>query len=688
MLWVRQRQLQQATDAVMVGGLVIGVPGFNLAVTDNVRCALHAFTATSGASASHGPALLHGGEISRLAVRANEVCQGLHGFTVTAVRIESAAYCNGRTIRWRVTRRLQDGPATLVLRAFQFDARAGFGARLLNEQPLRVADVQLFEATLLNPLAPVLLALCADNGELIDCALYPYPSLLQGGIHQAEGVWLAASTEGNLVGAVSELLVRHMTGHSDGDGWVVGALHIDVSAALGVEEMVSPDLLEWLWCVFGIRCSVAAGSRVDALDRQVWVERLEVPAAIQSLETLKRSIMRMQQGAAVILQAQGIPTLGLLVATSGRSEQAPAPQRARQILITDRHLAQQLVSFPCHRPGMSDPCVIDYRARRDPVPAPESASDCAGADAMQLSPLPARPLAIVPAANFFNHSARLLMPLAPDALARRAFKRRKSGRVAVAITAAGLTVRELGVLLESLACQRDITLEVVVVIPAGSGDHSELRKYVQENYPALPFWLQNACDDNYAAKVQQASAHCLNESEAEFVLFINRAVLLHDPDTLACLVAMLVDDGNVATVGCAAVGYVGADNSRLTLQGGCRVPVRGADGWLVRDSAELTLRLPPSDLVTLAVADECFMVRASDWRQSGGFAHCEALDERALFEYCERQLQHGREHRFTSRVTLSRQRAETPWTVGTVAHDIGVRLGLEGRVTWTEPLLA
>ena len=448
-------------------------------------------------------------------------------FTGEALRVADIAFQSDYDLRMRIDPP-QDGvfAEPMRVRVHQADG----DALILCGEDLVAGDGPLFVAARTrNPFLPLLITLVTAGGTLHAATLLPFPSLLAGGVHRGEvsaRPWIGSRLED--AKALSEALLRaHLTG---GDAPSIAAIAIDPTGATGAERIFSAPVREWLALVARVRVTITGDDVPGFL-----AERLPDAEHAAAAED------RAGRGLALLtLPCDALPTVAALF---GRGALGP-----------DGHVIGTFVA--------ADPIdAAPYACVFQPA--------AAGAGLGPLQPVGAPPpfpwlktirdpgLGAAPGGTpvaIRYHSERtsdagLLLRRAPDTTGPLLAAAAAPVRAIEAIVAVcGSTGRVPG-LLQSLANQRyaDVLRVAIVVgrdaqVDAGPIEAAARRLFADRHRIVFTGTGDIAADLDAAASA----------SDAEYLLFADGSVVLHDPRTLETLVTLAQAPG-VASAGCLMV---------------------------------------------------------------------------------------------------------------------------------------
>lgn len=250
------------------------------------------------------------------------------------------------------------------------------------------------------------------------------------------------------------------------------------------------------------------------------------------------------------------------------------------------------------------------------------------------------------------HALQLIMPIAPD-FARQSLQTTIAAQVDVVVTAAEMSTEIFTAFLESLSLQRAISLRQIVVILPSSCDQKTFDSLLKRNYAGRYFLLPAREADLYKQRMQRATAAIKQHPDDAYMVFINKALVLHDPRTLATL-AQALSTPNTVTTSALLIGNVETRSKQETVIFPSGLfPVQPHDKPEIEwHNGNLAVAMPKTTLPVASHGDVLFMIKTKEWKQSGGFADIEAEDENAVHEYSTKLAASDKLHLLVPHVTV------------------------------------
>ena len=372
-------------------------------------------------------------------------------------------FASDRNLRFRFRSSSWREDAAITFRCYQYDPRV---ARLVSvgEQPVGRAEVEFFDAALLNPFLPVLIGVTAKDGSLLGTSLLPFPSLCRGGLHYAELISEGCDVDqlSNVQAISLALLHSLLEGGAERAPLALGRIEVDLRGATGAEPIFSIDVREWLETVMDIGCSPARAADIENPEvRTFLVERLAAPAIATSWRS-KSWTHSGRGGHALSISFDALPSLHALVAAGN----SLSPRKG--VTIGGFAVAKSGTASPswvAFLPPMGE-SILALQPRHSVVGIPfvrclEEACDAATA--------PTWPLAIrFVDFNLAESKAALLMPVAPDVSGPLLCQEPPEGTsITVLIPTSGVGDDGFVTLVESLRLQTvSDRLDIVVILEA------------------------------------------------------------------------------------------------------------------------------------------------------------------------------------------------------------------------------
>jgi len=650
--WVTHETLQSSSDSpcIVLGGMVLGYPakGNNTIPLRVIECA-RLYEQISQIQDLHCLHLITSDELRRPPSPTPKPSAFVHAFGTQEIRVTSIWYSNSRDLRLSVEK---EPPFTLpqALRAYQYDPVVGGGLVLVGDCVLQGADWQLTDLELVNPYLPVLLTLATPEGYLVDAALIPYPSLLPGGIHEHE---CYVGTDVNDTRATTlALLQEHLLALQQ--GWALGQLQVDIREAIGIEAILSIDFKEWLWSMFSLGIKPWRPPEQSQELAEYWKQVFATPLFRREAKESGGQSVREREGRVLLCPPHAIPSLRALTISRALGELEQTCGISEFILVQERPLTQRWrLSWPALAPSQWRAVEQDGAVHVPRV--------LVGKNDV-IDKVPENPLgvsAILMCETVAATARQVIMPIAPD-FGGSVIPTAGTSSVDVVVTATDFPAEIFAAFLESLALQRTIRLRQIVVVLPSSGDQSAFDADLKRNYAGRYVLLPVSEGEQYKQRVQRATAAIKGQAADTYMLFINQPLVLHDPRTLAALVQSLAIPKTVST-SAMLIGRVELRSKLETVyrSGGVFPVLAQGKNELEWRYENLATAIPRTTLPVASHGDALFMIKANDWKKSGGLAGIELENENAVHEYLARLGASNRLHLLVPHVTVELHDGET-----------------------------
>lgn len=528
-------------------------------------------------------------------------------------KVSDLWWANSRLLKLRMSNKPGEAgePTATSLRALQPVPQAD-GRLVLTVVDELMLDGEATVATVgvRNPLLPILFVGRDDAGEILFTDLLPFPSLLRGGLHEAEVA--AVGEQGGTLGDLCRLSDAYL---AEAAGWgkeelasTVAEIEIDLLAATGAEAIFDPTVGTWLTGGFNIALSTANGEQRAERDLG---DRSFVDYATAQLGRSKPWHPRGGR-ARLSLPSRAIPTVGAVVS---RRLPVGAGQRPGPYIVMDEAFPHRryLVAHPS---GTPQNLYNGPQARVGEVPrlAPLTSAD--GEDNLAGDYL--QPIAIVLQDLEPKNEALKVFPVPkdqPDILAAPPTPAKVS--IIAPVLRANL---DIGMLLGTVAAQvTGVECELILAVAnCHAGQVGQLRTALEQ---ALPGRGQ-IIDVQEALNTSEAFNRAAAAATGEVLLFVDNSVILHDQRTVETLGRIAMREG-IGTAGCMHL------KSRRAGDG---VPIFASAGYFPAridfaiaphlglsefDCSEI---LPRALYPVVANSPHCFAVSAATWRQAGGLS--------------------------------------------------------------------
>jgi glycosyltransferase involved in cell wall biosynthesis len=463
-----------------------------------------------------------------------------------------------------------------------------------------------------NPLMPILLIGYDATGEISFSDLVPFPSLLRGGLHEAEVA--ACGEQGGSLSDLRRLSDAYLTeaigAENDAVSLALAEIFVDLRLATGAEPIFDSVVREWLACVFSV---AVKGQNKEARD----LSDLGDTSFSQHIDKLlsasgplapRRGRLRLS------LPACAIPTVGVLASHRFSSNFSGAP--SPYILVDEanpqhRRLA---VSFPG---GAATNILKAFNCDSSDFPSLHSMGQELGAETAETEF--SQPTAIL--IRDFSPPARevLLFPVPKD--------EERVGRPPEGPPPAKICVfirlfkpnLDIRLLLGSLATQVSTSAVEIVLVTANcdANEHASYQTQLADICPKDARIIRAASSLNAADAMNKA----VESSSGDVFVFLDHECVLHDQRTLETITRIASTEG-VGTVGCLHLRSRTASDSTPVFASAGYFP--GRVDFMVAPHVALTeidcsIALPNAVYAVAANSASLIALSADAWRRVKGF---------------------------------------------------------------------
>lgn len=523
-----------------------------------------------------------------------------------------AWFADQRTINFRL-----NGKGASIARLFQCSDRGDLAC--IGEVRLAGGDTDVIQGALRDPLAEVLVVLCAQDGAILQSMFLPFPSLLRGGLHHGEYA-VQERAPGGMVGLdkYMQSVALEWFGWSSGPkSATITRVDVDLRGANGTEPLFRADILASLARNFGIGVKPLEGSLAPQHGPLTLVFEGHVPRELGN---------RSADGATLILPCDCLPSIYALV--SRRMAHDPAITR---FAVVDAAL--QKVWADVVVPGAL-PERRDFQHRDLPAhwPVMTFGSDAGSGNGAPLSSgggIPVVPLA-VRHRNAQAWQVDALMPISPDQPQAASIDLQGlSGKPLVTVVIDS-TDDDLALVACLAAIEHQLLSASIEVVVAGRDPAASLPAAVlaaSMNIRAIDGRMLTR-----AARLNEAAASAV----APYLLFIDPCVIMADPRALSQLLQIAMQPGT-ATTACALVVDREEDGEAHTVHGTGYFPTRvslASEPAFNLAQVDVLNAFPAAAYPVVANQLKCCVIARAAWEALGGF-------DAALFPYTAFDLDFG-----------------------------------------------
>lgn len=464
------------------------------------------------------------------------------------VKVADVWFASEREIRFRVDK-IRNGHGhspPYTIRFFQPEFSPGLRLVQVGESTVGGDGVAFVSQFLRNPLLPLLIVVCASNGDAVAMDAIPFPSLCRGGLNHAELLSLQAGA-GYIedLRAMNDTLLREIwDAPSASKAAQVNRIEIDFRGATGAERILSADMLQWLSLARGIEVSAISLKEDEAAADPEADDGLLGTAMTNAGLSVSANGSKRKTGFALKLPADAIPTLSVVLSrrlgSGGESDPAAttfltanAVTGVPQWFVSLPPLSSSLVPLqPLDQPALQP--IISPGGKGKSKPSPS------------LLPGPAAAIRFVD--ESFRSDDQRLMPLAADIEQILAPSAEDSDdplvSVVVSVRNGAAAVRDF---VASLAAQTLAPrIELVIV---NNRSFSNPRSQIEQAASAHFEGRYKIIDADHPFNLSALTNAGVEAATGTHVVLASPDVILHDPRTIATL-ATLASTEPVAFAGC------------------------------------------------------------------------------------------------------------------------------------------
>ncbi|MEH3147682.1 MAG: glycosyltransferase [Methylobacterium frigidaeris] len=584
---------------------------------------------------------------NQAAFRTLRSVEGVHGLRVADLWWASSRLLKIRTLT--PGEKTPPAPQPTLLRAYQplRQAAGGMGLILVDELPLS-AKGDIYPVGVRTPYMPLLLVGCSDGGEICFTDLVPFPSLLRGGLHEAEVG--ALSEEGSDLDGFRRLSDNYAAEFLGADdhppSFSLSAVEVDLAEAIGTEPLFDPTLRDWLATMLGV--PVQATGVEDRVARDLGDRTFADHAAAGLAEI--RPVPPREGGARLSLPSAAAPTVAALVAR--RASLAAGTSVAPHLVLDPVNPSHRwFVAIPEGGPLMREPG-LSAIARRS-FPTVSQGEDTAPPGDRLL------PLAIVFRDLAPQADTELTFPVPTDrAEILPDLPAAGAPAVSVVVMVDG-GEPDLRSLLTSIAGQVTTgAVEVIVGVTVPEWHAISYRHLLSEILPERSQLVAGLNGVNQSEALNQAAAR----AAGDVLVVLEPNVILHDHRTLDTL-ARLAGTAGAGTIGCMGVKARKPGEKPLAFKSAGFFPGRcdfSAMPGVSLQEASCDAILPRAVYPVAANASQCVAVSTAVWREAGGLSTRYLPRPQALADLAARLAEAGRTSLCTTRLSVYVGDAGTP----------------------------
>ncbi|WP_187371474.1 glycosyltransferase family protein [Methylobacterium oryzihabitans] len=568
-------------------------------------------------------------------LRAADGVRGLH--------VADLWWAGGRLLKIRTLNAPEDPPAPrpVLLRVYQpLRNRAGEMVLTQVEETALSAKAGILSVGVRSPAMPLLLVGYGEDGEIAFADLVPFPSLLRGGLHEAEAAALGEAGSGlDDLRRLSDAYLAELIGAGDQPPpFALAAVEVDLATATGTEPLFDPTVRDWLAAVPGVPVvPIRAEERIarDLGDRGF------ADHAVARLTEARPPFAR-EAEARLSLPNAAVPTIAALVAR--RAAFPAGPSIAPHIVVDPAGPSRRwFVSIPDCAPLARDPALSALA--RDGFPVVTGTGEGAAPDGRLL------PLAILFRDLAPQGDAALTFPVPADRadiLPNPAGTAGPDVSVIVMVEAGEPDLRSLLTAIAGQATARPPEVIVGVAVPEWHAIAT--RNLLAELCPDRSQLVADLNGLNAGEALNRAAAR----ATGEVLVVLDPGVIPHDHRTLDTLARLALAEG-AGTVGCLQVRPRKPGDKALVAGPAGLFPGRfdaAATPSLALSEPACDTILPGAVYPVAANSPHCLAVAAAVWREAGGMSSRCWSRAHAAADLAVRLAEAGRTSLCTTRLSV------------------------------------
>lgn len=495
-----------------------------------------------------------------------------------------------------------------LVRVFQPTRRAdgALALELVDEFDVQ-AQEGVYPIGVRNPLMPILFIGYDDECGLNFTDLVPFPSLLRGGLHEAEAAAIGA--EGGSLADIRRLSDAYLAEVEagrvvNGPSTAIGAIEIDIISATGAEPIFDPAVREWLADVF----DVSLGARnIDLrirsdLGDSTFADHISAVLSNRQPQSPRSGASRLA------LPRFALPTVGAL------TSQLPSEQAYPPFIVVDEAVAHHRyhVAFPPDAPfDIFNPDVVEF-------PNVSSLGYVSATTAHNARPAAILFRDLTSRANDPRAKDLLLYPIPMDGAPNPLTSRLPSPSKITAIVRIRRNA-DIRLLLDCISAQATSAPLSVILLTANCHP-AEIENFRVIGDDILPSRLRILTPETSLAFEETLGIVVGEMAADEVMVFVDPAIIPHDPRTFEALgrLALLED---VGTVGCMLLRGTSPTDSTPTFMSAGYFPKRvdfTLAPHIALEELDCSVILSTTVYPVAGNSPQFFAMSATAWRQAGG----------------------------------------------------------------------
>lgn len=536
--WTTYAMLQsENVDGQMwLGGMSIGLATKEKLIPDRVLRSINIFQLISQVKASHKLATYEYEKISQYIFKSSRNFNSdlVHKFDNRTFEFKRINYESKSNLRILIEYKNREvSNHVTILRAYQYACDNGGALFLVGENRLDEETFKKYRFSLINPYMPILMTLSSAEGVLIDASVIPYPSILDGGIHQSECAFFLKSSNGSKENFAEDLLKKHLSVIANKSTWRIGKFQVDIRGALGSELIFSKEFTQWILAIFSIRLKIWRPPELNYKLEKYWHEVFITAAQVGVNENFNNIISREKKTRSLLLPSNGIPTLALMTALENYEE--IDNQQQCNFIVEDGINKSGVCRYywPDIFLNVNRLLEID-NAVRIPLVIPDKKNE----NELNYSNKNC-PIAILNSSSSNENLLVEMTPVSPDETINHFSKDDVSRKVKVVLTAEFENLEQFGVFIESIYVQSKVEITWLYFYMENANNligHEEILLHYFKNKFTIKIVSREGADDERLTSIKSDLRKLDDES---YLLFVGSQLICHDKRTIYALASLL-----------------------------------------------------------------------------------------------------------------------------------------------------
>ena len=538
--WTTYAMLQSENldGIILLGGMSIGLSSKEKIVPERILKSVNIFQLCSQVKKSHKIAVYESKKISQCIIKSNlqSNMDVVHNFSNCVIALKIIKYESKSILRLLVEyKNKEKSDDIFILRAYQYAHDNGGALFLVGEDRLDKEDIKKYKFKLINPYMPILITLSNAEGVLIDSSVIPYPSILDGGIHQSECAYFIKSSNSTKKEYAENLLKKQMSVVASKSTWLYGLIQVDIRGAIGTELIFSKEFTQWIMAIFSIRLKIWRPLELNNILEKYWHEVFMTPAQVGVNEKFADLISREKKTRSLLLPSNGIPTLALMTALEDQEEKNNLQHCNFIVEDKNNHSNSKRYFWPDMLLNVNRLLEIDKAVR-----IPMIISNLKNKNEINYTKK-SDPIAILDCGTNNDNLLLKMTPISPDESIHFVSKNTlsKNIKMTLVLTAEYEDLEQFGSFLESIYVQSKVEIDWLYFFIA---NENNLKRYEEiiSLYFKNKYTFKNVHSEGGGYGNLASIASDLRKLDKEsYLLFVDNQLICHDKRTIYELASLL-----------------------------------------------------------------------------------------------------------------------------------------------------